>query len=73
MVATEHREERQSPFDALIDGLGQRLRQEPVAMSVALAILAAALTDSVTAFAIVGAFAWFAAQRFRGRDASRRA
>ena len=73
MVATEHREERQSPFEALVDGVVLRLRQEPVAMSVVLAILAAALSDSVTAFAIVGSFAWFAAQRFRRRDTSQRA
>lgn len=65
MVSTEDREGRETPFAALVDGLALRLRQEPVAMAVAAAVVAAALTDSVVAFALGGAAAWFAALRLR--------
>jgi hypothetical protein len=67
MVPTDDQERRDTPFAALVDGLAMRLRLEPVAMSVALGVVAAALTDSVIAFALGGAAAWFTALRLRRR------
>lgn len=44
------------------------LREEPVAMPVAIAFVAAAFTDSIAAFAIAGVFSWFFVKRLMIRD-----
>jgi hypothetical protein len=43
--------------------LKRYLREEPVAMPVAIAFFAAALTNSMAAFAIAGVVSWFCAKR----------
>lgn len=55
-----------APLDAtakLLETLKRLLREEPVAMSVALAFVAAAVTNSVAAFAITGVISWLSAKR----------
>ncbi|MEQ1889785.1 MAG: hypothetical protein ABL951_11505 [Alphaproteobacteria bacterium] len=49
--------------DKLFETLKRFLREEPVAMSVALAFVAAAFTNSIAAFAITGVLSWFSAKR----------
>jgi predicted branched-subunit amino acid permease len=60
------------PSDRVIETFKRYLRHEPVGTSVAIGLIAAAITDSVAAFIVAGIAAWIVATHLLRKEHAER-